>query len=184
MSAIVDKLATALHLDGVGKTVLVTGATGYLGTEVALCFLKHNWKVHLVARSQAKADEWMSTHSAATTKNTKFFIVENIVSPGAFDHAIKGVNAVAHVASPFRYDITDVERDMLQPAIQGTLSLLKSAAMEVSVKKVVLTSSFAAMLDMHKFWRPTHVYSESDWNPATYEEAKSSPNHSFVYCEW
>lgn len=66
------------------------------------------------------------------------------------------VDYIIHIASPFHFKVTDYNRDLYEPAIQGTLGILKEALNEESVKRVVLTSSFAAVinpaksdLDMH-----------------------------------
>lgn len=92
---------------------------------------------------------------------------------------------------------------MLIPALNGTTELLNAAAAEPSVKRVVITSSFASVLNMaelpaiSKTYRfvlvPPHasssypvanegLHSDDDWNPATYDEAKVSENVGFVYC--
>jgi nucleoside-diphosphate-sugar epimerase len=73
---------------------------------------------------------------------------------------------------------------MLTPALQGTRAALKAAQKEESVKRVVVTSSFAAVLDFSKMG-PDTTYTEKDWNPATYDEAKKmdpSKDQAQIYC--
>jgi len=67
--------------------------------------------------------------------------------------------------------------DLLVPAREGTLNVLRSAAAEPSVKRVVITSSFAAMnqLSRDPYAEPPMVYDESVWNPVTWEEALNGP---------
>lgn len=75
-------------------------------------------------------------------------------------------------ASPFHFKINDVKKDLLDPAIQGTTGILKAIkASAPSVKRVVITSSFASILTPDLGNRPGHVYSEADWNPITPEES-------------
>lgn len=102
-------------------------------------------------------------------------IVEDISKENAFDNAVLSTppfDAVIHSASPFHYNVTDVQTQLLDPAVMGTTGILKSIQKGApSVKRVVVTSSFAAVLDMFKGTRPGYEYSEKDWNPVTHEQA-------------
>ncbi|GAA5982196.1 hypothetical protein JCM5350_003490 [Sporobolomyces pararoseus] len=166
------------------QLVLVTGGTGFVASAVILAYLEKGFKVRATSRSQEKADRWNAYHSDKDLKNLSWVIVKDIAEEGAFDEAIKGVDILAHTASPFHYDIKDVEKDMLLPALSGTRSALRAAQKEESVKRVVVTSSFAAVLDFSKLG-PETTFTEKDWNPATYEEAKKmdpSKDQAQIYC--
>jgi nucleoside-diphosphate-sugar epimerase len=80
--------------------------------------------------------------------------------------------------------VKDNKKDLLDPAINGTLQVLSSvAAYNPSVKRVVITSSFAAIWNGNKGNWPEHNYTESDWNPMTYEEAsKKDTDGALAYC--
>lgn len=83
------------------------------------------------------------------------------------------VKGVVHSASPFVTTVDDNELDLLQPAIEGTLGILRSiSAHAPNVKRVVLTSSFAAAIDFSQGLRPGYVYTENDWNPISFQGAK------------
>jgi len=86
---------------------------------------------------------------------------------------VKGVDSIIHVASPYHFRVTDNEKDLLIPAREGTLNILRDAAKEKSVKNVIITSSFAALnqLGTDPYAEPPKVYDESVWNPVTWEEA-------------
>lgn len=71
-----------------------------------------------------------------------------------------GVTHIAHIASPVTISQDDVELRVLQPAIAGTTSILRSAAKSSTVKRVVVTSSFVAICDIAQGWRPGYTYSE------------------------
>jgi nucleoside-diphosphate-sugar epimerase len=87
-----------------------------------------------------------------------------------------------HIASPFNFNIKDNEADMLIPAIEGTKNLLESVATYApQAKRVIVTSSFAAMVDFSKGFWPGHIYNEADWNNTTYEYAKSA-DAGIAYC--
>ena len=81
---------------------------------------------------------------------------------------------VLHTASPFHFNVQDPVKDFLDPAIKGTTGILhavKTYAPEV--KRVVITSSFAAIVNSKQHPR---VYSEENWNPVTWEEAMDPSN--------
>ena len=78
--------------------------------------------------------------------------------------------------------ITDNKKQFLDPAIKGTVGLLESVNNHApKVKRVVITSSFAAILDMSKGTWAEHTYTEADWNPVTYEDAASASNPGVAY---
>lgn len=87
-----------------------------------------------------------------------------------------------HIASPFTFSVQDNEADMLLPAIKGTESILESVAAHApEAKRVVVTSSFAALADLAKGPWPGHTYTEADWNNVTYEYAKTA-DAGVAYC--
>lgn len=135
------------------------------------------------ARSQDKANKIKEAHPSYGKDKLDFSIVEDIAQEGAFDQAVKSdppFEAVIHTASPFHFNVTDVQKQLLDPAIIGTTGILKSIKKSApSVKKVVITSSFAAIVNPSKGTWPNHTYSESDWNPLTHEEALKDPANGY-----
>ena len=106
----------------------------------------------------------------------------DIAQEGAFDEAVKipDLAAVIHTASPFHFNVTDTKKDLLDPAIIGTTGVLKAIKKNApSVKKVVITSSFAAIVDGGKGHAVGHTYSEKDWNPVTLEQALLNPANGY-----
>jgi nucleoside-diphosphate-sugar epimerase len=84
---------------------------------------------------------------------------------------------VLHTASPFHFNIEDPKRDLLDPAIIGTTGILKSIhAHAPTVKRVVITSSFASILNATSHEK---TYSEKHWNPITWDEATSNPGNGY-----
>ena len=152
--------------------ILITGGTGFVATWVINEFLAHGYRVRTTVRNAAKGEDVKSTHSKYADR-LEIAIVEDITPAGAHDEAVQGVAGVVHTASPFVTNVEDNEKDLLYPAIEGTKSVLASIAKHApQVKRVVITSSFASIMDPKKLSRPGHTYSEKDWNPTTYEEAK------------
>lgn len=126
-------------------------------------------------RSEEKAQKALDAHPNVDKNKLGFAIVPDIAIAGAFDDAVQSnppFDAVIHTASPLSMNISDVQKEVLDPAIQGTLGLLRSIArFAPSVKRVVVLSSVAAMIDFSKGDRPAHTYTAEDWNPITHEEA-------------
>ncbi|KAH8807423.1 hypothetical protein F5884DRAFT_703502 [Xylogone sp. PMI_703] len=163
------------------QTILVTGASSFIAAHVLEVFFDAGYKIRGVVRSQSSADKVLKSHSKCADK-LSFAIVEDMTKPGAFDEAVRGVEGVIHLQSPFKLEVEDNEKDLLIPAIQGTTGILESIQRHnASVKRVVITSSFASNLDLSKGTWPEHTYTEKDWNPATYDEAKIA-NAAFAYC--
>ncbi|KAL6822660.1 hypothetical protein J3E69DRAFT_381851 [Trichoderma sp. SZMC 28015] len=163
--------------------VLITGASSFIAAHVIDQFLSEGTPVRGVVRSQSSADRVLKVNSQYASL-LSFAIVPDITKPGAFDEAVKGVDGVIHVASPFTPKIEDNEKDLLIPAIQGTLQVLESTYKHApQVKRVIITASFASIVDVSKGFREGYVYSEKDFNPATYDEAKSpDADFGFAYC--
>jgi len=164
-----------------GKTVLITGASGFVAAHVLNEFLDHGYHVVGTVRSEATADKVRKTHAKYGDK-LSFAIVPDVATPGAHDEAVKSVDGVIHTASPFVMQVTDNEEELLKPAIEGTRGVLESVkAHNPHIKRVVITSSFAAILNMEKGAWPEKTYSEKDWNPVTYETAKNA-DAGTAYC--
>jgi len=160
--------------------VLLTGGSGFIAAHVLDILLQHGHSVVTTVRSQEKADKIKSAHPNVSQDKLDFRIVEDIAKEGAFDEAVKidGLEAVIHTASPFHFNTTPekTKQDLLDPAIIGTTGILKAIKKSApSVQRVVITSSFASILDGSKGTRPGHTYSEKDWNPITEEEALHNP---------
>ncbi|SCV34372.1 related to aldehyde reductase II [Fusarium fujikuroi] len=161
-------------MTGSNKIVLVTGANGFIATHVVKDLLQKGYHVRGVVRSQASADAVLKTFRDSS-EFLSVIVVPSMTVAGAFDQAVKGVDAVLHIASPFTLDVNDNETELLVPAIAMTKGLLESASMYgAEIKRIVITSSFAAMVDLKKGLWPGHTYNEADWNQVTYDYAKTA----------
>ncbi|KAK5169815.1 Glycine-rich RNA-binding protein 2, mitochondrial [Saxophila tyrrhenica] len=156
--------------------VLLTGGSGFIAAHVLDILLQRGHSVVTTVRTQEKANKIREAHPKASEKDLSFAIVEDIAQEGAFDKAVVSdppFEVVIHTASPFHFNVTDVQKDLLDPAIIGTTGVLKSIKKSApSVKRVVVTSSFASIINPEKGSWPEHTYTEADWNPVTQEQAK------------
>ncbi len=153
------------------QTVLVTGAAGYLASWVVQALLTDGHTVHGTVRNLADAAKLKHLHTLADQHPGRLHLFEaDLLQPHSFDDAIRGCSRVIHVASPYFLDKPkDVQRQLVDPAVQGTLHLLASVAREPGVTRVVLTSSVVALYnDACDLARVSgHRVREADVNPNT-----------------
>ncbi|KZP19370.1 NAD(P)-binding protein [Athelia psychrophila] len=146
--------------------VLITGVTGFLAQHVVAATQQAGYRVRGTVRSESKSAPLL----AKFPQNFETIVVPDIANSD-LSAALEGVTYILHTASPYTFTITNGEEDLLKPAIHGTLNVLR-AAKKAGVKKVVITSSFAAISDLKGAgpWGDRE-YTEKDWNPYTYDEA-------------
>ncbi|KAF4213397.1 hypothetical protein CNMCM5878_000031 [Aspergillus fumigatiaffinis] len=166
------------------KPPLMCG-NGFLGSHVLGLLLDRGYSVVTTVRSHEKAEQIRECHHRhASTSQLQVIIVPDFTSAGDFDECFISdapFDVVIHTASPFRYSITDIQRELLDPAIGGTIALLEAVRKSApSVKKVIVTSSFASIINSYKgnSW-VDHTYSEEDWNPITLSDAHLNPLNGY-----
>lgn len=100
-------------------------------------------------RSEAKAQTIRDAHPQVPKDKLDFAIVEDIAQEGAFDEAVKfdpPFEIVIHTSSPFHFNVTDVKKDLLDPAIIGTTGLLKAIKQGAPTVKRVVCNPFLLLL--------------------------------------
>lgn len=156
--------------------VLLTGGNGFIASHILDVLISKEFSVTFTVRDEHKAAKVLARYSSNDAADISAHVVPDFTAPGAFDGCFKTdkpFDAVLHVASPFKYSVTDINQELFAPSVVGTTSLLASIRDHApSVKTVVFTSSFAAILDSYKSNAiPDHTYTTSDWNPLTKEDA-------------
>jgi nucleoside-diphosphate-sugar epimerase len=153
------------------QTVLVTGAAGYLASWVVQAMLNEGHTVHGTVRSLADGAKLQHLHGLANKHPGRLRLYKaDLLQPHSFDDAIRGCSLVIHVASPYFIDKPkDVQRQLVDPAVQGTLNVLASVERETGVTRVVLTSSVVALYDdaCDLALVSDHMVREGDVNPNT-----------------
>ncbi len=127
-------------------TILATGGTGYIGSWVVKGLLEKGHTVRLSVRDKSKKEKYQFLIDIAKKNAGTLEIWEaDLLKSGSFDEAAKGCDSIAHIASPCKLNVKDAQKDLLDPAVNGTTNVLEAANKSKSVKKVVLTSSVAAI---------------------------------------
>lgn len=148
------------------KTVLVTGGTGFIAVHIIFNLLKQGYKVRTTIRSISRAGELTGAlQSAGITSLENLALFEaDLTKDAGWAEAVNGVDYVQHVASPFYIEEPKDENELIIPAREGSLRVLR-ASRNAGVKRVVLTSSFAAIGYSNP--TPGHVFNEADWTDPT-----------------
>lgn len=144
------------------KIILVTGGSGFVGSYCILQLLTEGYHVRTTVRSLDKADDVRAMLSAggAADLNLLSFVAADLTSDSNWKAAVEGCDYVLHVASPFPSGEPKDENELIIPAREGALRVLQ-AARDANVKRVVLTSSFAAI--GYSIDPQDHVFTEEDW---------------------
>lgn len=101
----------------------------------------------------------------------------DLTDEGSFDDAVVGSDVVFHIATPVHFDSKDPENDMIKPAIQGTLNVLKSCV-KAKTKRVVLTSS-AAAVSINQLTGTGHVVNEESWSDIEFLTSAKPPTWGY-----
>ncbi|KAH6918144.1 D-lactaldehyde dehydrogenase [Coprinopsis sp. MPI-PUGE-AT-0042] len=140
--------------------VLVTGANGYVAMWVVKRLLERGYSVRGTIRSADKA-HYLKEYFSEYADRLEIFVVADMTQDGAFDEAVKGVDAVQHIASPVGLRWLKTPKEFIDPAVSGTVEILKSASKHGhALRRIVITSSMAAILG-DKGGVP---WTEDDWN--------------------
>jgi len=127
------------------ERVLITGASGFLATHVIAKALEAGYSVRGTVRSKAKGDAIQRRYSHLGDKFD--IVVVNDLVTGDLTEALKGISAVIHVASPFTGVVHDPKKDMLDPAIEGTLNVVHSTH-NAGIKHIIITASLVGVIDL------------------------------------
>jgi nucleoside-diphosphate-sugar epimerase len=146
--------------------VLVTGATGFIAQHCILQLLEAGYDVRGTARSAGRTAEViaiLSPHlSVAAREQLDAFdvVAADLTSDDGWNSAVEGCRYVMHVASPLPRGAVRDENELIVPARDGALRVLR-ASRDAGVERVVLTSSLSAIVYGND---RTRVFTEADWS--------------------
>ena len=172
--------------------IAVTGATGFIALHTIRALLSRGLTVHATVRSLAAASRHrllplldpppplaavlalplLPDGSLQLTPRLRLFEADLLGGAAAFAPALAGCGALIHAASPYNLGAPPAEQ--MGPALEGTLAALRAAEAEAGLRRVVLTSSAAAVYVGGPARPADHVYSEADWSDEGALEAAKS----------
>ena len=146
---------------------MVTGATGYVAGWLVKKLLEEGITVHAAVRDPQKREKTAHLDKIAAASNAEIkYFKADLLDEGSYAKAMKGCEVVFHTASPFTSNFSDPQKDLVDPAVKGTANVLNSAKATEGIKRVVVTSSCAAIytdaVDAEN--APNGILTEDIWN--------------------
>jgi dihydroflavonol-4-reductase len=140
--------------------ILVTGANGFIASRIVEQLLATGRTVRGTVRSLKKERDLAPLRALPGARERLELVEADLLAEGSFDRAAAGCAGVVHAASPYVLTVSDPQRELVDPAVNGTRNVLASCE-RARVARVVLTSSMAAITDEPDSNR---VLTEDDWN--------------------
>lgn len=157
-------------------TVFITGSSGFIAQNIVKLLILKGYNIVGTVRSVEKGE--ILKKSLGSDK-FNYEIVPDIGTEGAFDLVLQNhpeITILLHTASPFFYDTTDPERDLIVPAIRGTSNILNAIKRYgPQIERVVITSSDAAIYSAEDEQNSDLSFDETKWNGISYEDATKDP---------
>ncbi len=148
---------------GSGKRVLVTGATGYVGSHVVAQLLAQGYRVRGLVRDPDDEENVGHLRTLVEAPEHPLELVRgDIMRPDTLDGPLADCELVCHIASSVRLFAKDPQRDIVDVAVKGTGHVLSAVRRVGAARRVVLTSSIAAAAGYDK--PDSYVFTEADWN--------------------
>ncbi|XVF27781.1 hypothetical protein REPUB_Repub14bG0138400 [Reevesia pubescens] len=159
------------------KTACVVGGTGFVASLLIKLLLEKGYAVKTTVRdpdNQRKIPHLLTLQKLGDLK----IFQADLTDEGSFDAPIAGCDLVFHVATPVNFASEDPENDMIKPATQGVLNVLKACGKAKTVKRVVLTSS-AAAVSINTLNGTGLVMTEKDWTDIEFLSSAKPPTWGY-----
>ncbi|XP_028102422.1 cinnamoyl-CoA reductase 1-like [Camellia sinensis] len=152
---------------GDGQVVCVTGGSGFIGSWLVRLLLDRGYTVHATVKDLKDEKETKHLEALEGAESRLRLFQIDLLDYDSIVAAVTGSSGVFHLASPCIIDqVKDPERELLEPAIKGTLNVL-TAAKELGVRRVVVTSSISAITPSPN-WPADKAKNEDCWTDVEY----------------
>ena len=145
--------------------ILVTGSSGFIATHIVKQLLEFGFRVRGTVRDLGNESKLASLKNLASRAEHHLELCQaDLLDEHSWLSAVNGCSHVIHTASPFPSSLPENEQELIGPAVNGTLFVLRACVQPeatVRVRRVVLTSSVAAVAG--DVFESGHVYRENDW---------------------
>ncbi|KAE9594207.1 hypothetical protein Lal_00001313 [Lupinus albus] len=149
------------------KVVCVTGASGAIGSWLVRLLLERGYTVHATIQDLKDKDETEHLEAMEGAKSRLRLFQMDLLDNDSIAAAIKGCAGVFHLACPnIIGQVKDPQKEILEPAIKGTVNVLK-AAKEAGVERVVATSSISSIIPSPN-WPADKIKNEDCWTDLDY----------------
>ncbi|KAH8804470.1 hypothetical protein F5884DRAFT_678757 [Xylogone sp. PMI_703] len=165
------------------QTILLTGSSGLVGNRCAIRALQAGYRVIASVRSESKAENVRkSVGRVCDVTSLEFIIIPDMAVKGVFNDISRSVDYIVHLASPCWTvtDFSDMDQAFVQPAYLGVSNILEAALQAPLVKKVVLCSSFVALVTMDQIFSKdssTVTYNSDNRVPDSYYSTVKAQEH-------
>ncbi|XP_073045337.1 phenylacetaldehyde reductase-like isoform X1 [Primulina eburnea] len=132
-------------MDCRSRVVCVTGASGYVASWLVKLLLLNGYTVKGTVRDLGKAGKVAHLKALEGAQERLLLFEADLIEEGSLDSILHDCVGLFHTASPVLYSITDPQKQLIEPSVNGTLNVLKSCTKAPSIKRVVLTSSIASV---------------------------------------
>ncbi|KAL3653022.1 hypothetical protein CASFOL_002703 [Castilleja foliolosa] len=154
-----------------GEVVCVTGGSGYIGSYLVQLLLHRGYTVHATVKNLEDEKETKHLEAMEGAQSRLHLFQMDLLQYDSIVSAVTGAAGIFHVASPCTVDtVHDPERELLDPAIKGTINVL-TAAKKAGVGRVVVTSSISAIIPSPN-WPTDKVKNEDCWTDEEYCKRK------------
>lgn len=141
-------------------TVLVTGASGFVGSWLVMKLLQAGYTVRATVRDPANVGKTKPLMDLLGAKERLSIWKADLAEEGSFHDAIRGCTGVFHVATPMDFLSKDPENEVIKPTVEGMISIMRACKEAGTVRRIVFTSS-AGTVNLEERQRP--VYDEESW---------------------
>ncbi|KAL3732669.1 hypothetical protein ACJRO7_029336 [Eucalyptus globulus] len=133
-------------MSGAEKVVGVIGGSGYIASWLVKLLLLRGYTVRATVRDPSDPKKTGHLLALEGAKERLHLFEAELLKEGSFDSVVDGCECVFHTASPVLFSAADPQAELIDPALKGTLNVLRSCAKASSIKRVVVTSSMTAVL--------------------------------------